>query len=228
MTDLLSKERLEDLTKFRPSANNDINSATREEWQNMAQELLQRREAAEKPVAWRCISTGPNSNVVTLSKVVADSWAAKGISSAALYEEPPLTSAEREMISDNPPVSLDYHNSVVRRVKELEERLAAYDRAAKEPVAWRHRPVDDVPGNGGGGWCGDWKLSPAPVEATVSLMRTEVQPLYTAPPLPVVPDEVPESLKYKLITICDLVENNDEYCQDIWNACRAAMLQPGK
>ena len=48
-----------------------------------------------------------------------------------------------------------------------------------------------------------------------------------SPPLPVVPHEVPESLKVKLINICDLVENNDEYCQDIWNACRAAMLQSG-
>lgn len=47
----------------------------------------------------------------------------------------------------------------------------------------------------------------------------------TAPPAPVVPETVPESLKDKLLTICDLVEDNDEYCQDIWNACRAAMLK---
>ncbi len=50
--------------------------------------------------------------------------------------------------------------------------------------------------------------------------------LYAAPqlPQPAVPETVPESLKDKLLTICDLVEDNDEYCQDIWNACRAAML----
>ncbi|MEI9601450.1 hypothetical protein V5053_03900 [Enterobacter hormaechei] len=55
----------------------------------------------------------------------------------------------------------------------------------------------------------------------------EVTPLYAAPqlPQPAVPETVPESLKDKLLTICDLVEDNDEYCQDIWNACRAAMLQ---
>lgn len=57
----------------------------------------------------------------------------------------------------------------------------------------------------------------------------EVTPLYAAPqlPQPAVPETVPESLKDKLLTICDLVEDNDEYCQDIWNACRAAMLQAG-
>ncbi|EPN1620226.1 hypothetical protein ACTV1I_002548 [Cronobacter dublinensis] len=50
-----------------------------------------------------------------------------------------------------------------------------------------------------------------------------------APPAPVVPDDIPEWLKDKLITICDMVEDNDEYCQDTWAACRAAMLKaPGK
>lgn len=46
-----------------------------------------------------------------------------------------------------------------------------------QPVAWRYRTVDDVPGNGGGGWKGDWKLSDQPIEPTVALMRTEVEPL---------------------------------------------------
>ncbi|HFV5776415.1 TPA: hypothetical protein ACH9UB_001156 [Escherichia coli] len=53
-------------------------------------------------------------------------------------------------------------------------------------------------------------------------------PLYTRPqPAPVVPDDVPEWLKDRLLTICDVVDDNDEYCQDIWKACRAAMLQGG-
>jgi hypothetical protein len=57
----------------------------------------------------------------------------------------------------------------------------------------------------------------------------EVMPLYAHPaPVPAVPGEVPEWLKDKLVTICDMVEDNDEYCQDIWNACRAAMLNGGK
>lgn len=49
-----------------------------------------------------------------------------------------------------------------------------------------------------------------------------------APQVTSVPEEVPESLKDRLLTICDLVEDNDEYCQDIWNACRATMLHGDK
>ena len=55
----------------------------------------------------------------------------------------------------------------------------------------------------------------------------EVTPLYAAQQVTSVPEQVPESLKDRLLTICDLVEDSDEYCQDIWNACRAAMLQAG-
>ncbi|MDU4153273.1 MAG: hypothetical protein E7L09_13045 [Enterobacteriaceae bacterium] len=65
--------------------------------------------------------------------------------------------------------------------------------------------------------------------------RTFVQPMstvylackkfYTHPaPVPAVPELVPEWMKDKLITIYNVVEDNDEYCQYIWYACRAAML----
>lgn len=33
------------------------------------------------------------------------------------------------------------------------------------------------------------------------------------------PDNVPESIKDKLITVGDLVEDNDEYCQYVWKVC---------
>lgn len=55
----------------------------------------------------------------------------------------------------------------------------------------------------------------------------DVMPVYAAPQVTSVPEQVPESLKERLLTICDLVEDNDEYCQDIWNACRTAMLSDG-
>lgn len=52
-----------------------------------------------------------------------------------------------------------------------------------------------------------------------------LQKFYTHPaPVPAVPELVPEWMKDKLITIYDVVEDNDEYCQYIWHACRAAML----
>lgn len=33
------------------------------------------------------------------------------------------------------------------------------------------------------------------------------------------PNSVPESIKDKLITVGDMVEDNDEYCQDVWKVC---------
>lgn len=33
------------------------------------------------------------------------------------------------------------------------------------------------------------------------------------------PDNVPESIKDKLVTVGDMVEDNDEYCQDVWKVC---------
>lgn len=126
---------------------------------------------------------------------------------------------------------IDHIAALEQQLAAERERLEAYDRAAKEPVLYcmacegnldtesisESKSVVDS-------WVDEWNSSPRssgqPTHKTI--------PLFTAPPLPVVPDEVPESLKVKLIDICDLVENNDEYCQDIWKACLAAMLQSGQ
>ncbi|EOG8081180.1 hypothetical protein ACLIT5_000001 [Citrobacter koseri] len=47
----------------------------------------------------------------------------------------------------------------------------------------------------------------------------------SAPPAPVVPDEIPAVLRDQIIDICDGVDICDSAAQEIWNACRAAMLQ---
>ncbi|HCA7297207.1 TPA: hypothetical protein MX298_000828 [Escherichia coli] len=56
-----------------------------------------------------------------------------------------------------------------------------------------------------------------------------VQPLYTAPPSPVVPDAIEPD--YEVIKAILPTANPDEYAcciaADMWNACRAAMLQAG-
>lgn len=126
---------------------------------------------------------------------------------------------------------IDHITELEQQLAAERERLEAYDRAAKEPVLYcmacegnldtesisESKSVVDS-------WVDEWNSPPRssgqPTHKTI--------PLFPAPPLPVVPDEVPESLKVKLIDICDLVENNDEYCQDIWKACLAAMLQSGQ
>ncbi len=44
--------------------------------------------------------------------------------------------AELSDISTNPPVSLEYHNSVITRMEKAEAELARRDAAAREPIAW--------------------------------------------------------------------------------------------
>ncbi|EBX9479750.1 hypothetical protein DUA64_15625 [Salmonella enterica subsp. enterica serovar Abony] len=49
-------------------------------------------------------------------------------------------------------------------------------------------------------------------------------PLYAAPPAPVVPEECPEEIRDLMASHSDALFNDDD-AQEIWNACRAAMLQ---
>jgi len=104
-----------------------------------------------------------------------------------------------------------------RDIESIARELQQY-RAAAEPVAWRW--------NYGGST--NWRLTETKPNFVDKYVQHFVEPLYAAPQVTSVLEQVPESLKDRLLTICDLVEDNDEYCQDIWNACRAAMLNGGK
>ncbi|EKS4617609.1 DUF551 domain-containing protein [Salmonella enterica] len=107
-----------------------------------------------------------------------------------------------------------------KRISELQEHQKAN---SAEPVAWRHRPVDDVPGRGGSGWKGPWKLSAEPIEEKIGLMRTEVQPLYAAP---IVPEDwtLQDAINF-VEEVGALTERDAAY--QTWNACRTAILQAG-
>ncbi|EGR7294026.1 hypothetical protein I7969_002675 [Salmonella enterica] len=53
-------------------------------------------------------------------------------------------------------------------------------------------------------------------------------PLYAAPPAPVapvVPEEVPATLRDEIIDLCDGYEIGDVGAQEIWSACRLFMIQ---
>ncbi|WP_283010814.1 hypothetical protein QLY67_015635 [Cronobacter turicensis] len=50
--------------------------------------------------------------------------------------------------------------------------------------------------------------------------------LYTAPPAPVVPEEIPASVYQVIYDQCEGFVDCGADAQAIWNACRAAMLQP--
>lgn len=52
-------------------------------------------------------------------------------------------------------------------------------------------------------------------------------PLYADPPAPVVPEECPEEIRDLMASHSDALFNDDD-AQEIWNACRAAMLNGGK
>ncbi|ENR0574762.1 hypothetical protein ACERYM_000224 [Salmonella enterica] len=49
--------------------------------------------------------------------------------------------------------------------------------------------------------------------------------LYTAPPVAVVPEEVPATLRDEIIDLCDGYEIGDVGAQEIWSACRLVMIQ---
>lgn len=62
-----------------------------------------------------------------------------------------------------------------------------------------------------------------------AIENTKAKPLYTAPPAPVVPDAIEPD--YEVIKSILPTANPDEYAcciaADMWNSCRAAMLQAG-
>lgn len=99
-------------------------------------------------------------------------------------------------------------------VKVIDGVIAAF---GAEPVAWivHARTGDQLTTEGN---------YVANAEGILGLHST---PLYTAPPAPVVPDAIEPD--YEVIKAILPTANPDEYAccvaADMWNACRAAMLQ---
>ncbi|HIB8910251.1 MULTISPECIES: hypothetical protein [Citrobacter] len=52
--------------------------------------------------------------------------------------------------------------------------------------------------------------------------------LYAVPPLSVPPEQVPETLRDEIIDLCDGYEVGDIGAQEIWDVCRATMLNGAK
>ncbi|HAN4112039.1 TPA: hypothetical protein IFB41_001144 [Escherichia coli] len=121
------------------------------------------------------------------------------------------TIAEYEANRDELPFGLDTNSAI-----ELQAFKLALASLEAEPVAYMHRSGQVVTREE----CCDDK--------TFAICCKVETPLYTAPPAPVsVPDEIEptvEAIKRVLPT-----SNPDEYAAcigaDMWNACRAAMLQ---
>lgn len=98
-----------------------------------------------------------------------------------------------------------------------------------EPVAWRYRYVKKgITDSQGEPWVGDWKYMPTKEDCN-DRPSYEIQALYTATPAPVVPPAIEPD--YEVIKAILPTANPDEYAcciaADMWNACRATMLQGG-
>lgn len=93
-----------------------------------------------------------------------------------------------------------------------------------EPVAWTdEQELRDVEKDGLG-----YMFTVNPIVPGADTCR--VIRLYAAPPapvMPVMPEECPEEIRDLMASHSDALFNDDD-AQEIWNACRAAMLNGGK
>ncbi|EMX4874320.1 hypothetical protein AAG732_001082 [Escherichia coli] len=119
-------------------------------------------------------------------------------------------------------------SNVVLPAEEAEElaRIALASIEA-EPVAWKWRLTSLFDGV----QIGPWRVCLAPLSpGKGDGCKTEAIPLYTAPPVPVVPAALPENDDEDGHDI-DYLEPSEVYAlgrTSVWNACRAAMLKGDK
>ncbi|MDN1895201.1 hypothetical protein FCZ50_12885 [Escherichia coli] len=119
-------------------------------------------------------------------------------------------------------------SNVVLPAEEAEElaRIALTSIEA-EPVAWKWRLTSLFDGV----QIGPWRVCLAPLSpGKGDGCKTEAIPLYTAPPVPVVPAALPENDDEDGHDI-DYLEPSEVYAlgrTSGWNACRAAMLKGDK
>ncbi len=109
---------------------------------------------------------------------------------------------------DSDPLRAHNDSEIISVLRELQQY-----RAADEPVAWRYRSTD-INGNPLPGWS---------FSEEASLLGL-YQPLYAAPQVTSVSDDIPAGLAGTIISLCAYNVRDKELAQKIWNACRAAML----
>ena len=113
----------------------------------------------------------------------------------------------------------DEHKShyVAAALRELQERR----KADSEPVAWTdEQELRDVDRGG----CG-YLFTVNPVTPHADERRIIL--LYRHAQQPVVPENCPAEIRDLIASHSDALFNDDD-AQEIWNACRAAMLSGGK
>ncbi|MEL4885690.1 hypothetical protein N6P31_01170 [Pectobacterium betavasculorum] len=227
---------------------------------DLVNETSARREAAEKPFMYAisddigeahfdeyCVSATASELDSTVD-ALNDSEDVDGpnYSVVALYRVPPLTSAKRERLNEllqehDDRVDLIFRKERLRiELYDANERLAAYDRASKEPVSQYQCGVYNEE-NGET----DWYDCDKGFYEQYAADRRRI--LYAAPPLPVVPNDVmPGGLAYssaspkfegndgdKVVGYCCFISGETRSvtsqeqayadARSVVNACRAAM-----
>ncbi|EDH1234092.1 DUF551 domain-containing protein [Salmonella enterica subsp. enterica] len=111
-------------------------------------------------------------------------------------------------------IESDLANGWEAQIFELKLARIALASLDAEPVAWTSEgALAEV-------YCGETGvIGPKYIVGDVPLYRH-------AQPAPVVPEECPEEIRDLMASHSDALFNDDD-AQEIWNACRAAMLQAG-
>ncbi len=112
--------------------------------------------------------------------------------------------------------SLDVRDNIERRSYEI--ALASLE---AEPIGFRCRRNDNL---------GDWSYVYHREPDDFERKHLVIEGIYAAPPAPVVPEEAtPENVEMLsgYVSTYKLTDSERDIAAEIWNACRAAMLQSG-
>ncbi|EAU7453366.1 DUF551 domain-containing protein [Salmonella enterica] len=112
--------------------------------------------------------------------------------------------------------SLDVRDNIERRAYEI--ALASLE---VEPIGFRCRRNDNL---------GDWSYVYHREPDDFERKHLVIEGIYAAPPAPVVPEEAtPENVEMLsgYVSTYKLTDSERDIAAEIWNACRAAMLQSG-
>ncbi|GEM_PF-6058818 len=141
-----------------------------------------------------------------------------------------LTDERIDELTDHVGVFTLERGDDLRDVHTAMLELQEYRKAADQPAAYQYRAFDPEHDE----WsewedCGECAFEQFSIEAQIPDSGLQTRKLYTSPqPALAAPEIVPDSLRDEIIDLCAGYEIGDQGAQEIWEACRAVMLNGGK
>lgn len=210
----ITDERLAELVAFKPLPGTDINSATRDEWMAMAAELHERRKADSEPVAWRLLDSPESSVTVTDNEKMAAIWKKNGRAVQPLCPIHHCTDVPVGMVVSygRQPSA---HNTESRVFEVLVE--SGYEPAPGDKLYARPQPASvDLPNLEVSTLL---KIMSGEIRGNATVAANLARHLLKAM-------SVPKATKQTMRTwFPSLSDYECVVAADVWNACRAAMLQ---